>query len=115
MSSIVRRPIEQGFITNWDDMELVWLHIFNIELGVSSAEHRVLLTEAPLLPKSSRERMTQIMFETFETPALCVGMTASMAFLPPVDLLVSVFIWGTRPPTVCRFFNITLFPMRLCV
>ncbi len=62
-----------AIITNWDDMEELWRHIFN-KLRVASDEHPVLLTEVPFNPRVNREKTTEIMFENFSVPGMYLAV-----------------------------------------
>jgi actin len=78
-SLTLKYPIQKSIVTNWDDMERIWHHAFYSELHVAPEEHPVILTERHLNPKASRERMTQIMFETFNCPFMYVCTAGILA------------------------------------
>lgn len=72
-------PMEHGIVTNWEEMERIWSFIYSEELQTLSEEHPVLLTEAPLNPRSNREVAAQIFFETFNVPALFTSIQAVLS------------------------------------
>ncbi|XP_065744704.1 actin-related protein T2 [Phocoena phocoena] len=72
-------PIERGLITGWDDMEKLWKHLFERELGVKASDRPVLMTERSLNPRETREKMAEVMFESFDVPAFYLSDQAVLA------------------------------------
>ncbi|KAM0793509.1 Actin-2 [Microbotryomycetes sp. NB124-2] len=75
----INYPMSHGIVTDWDDMERIWSHVYTEELRTLSEEHPVLLTEAPLNPRTNREQAAQIFFETFNVPAMYTSVQAILA------------------------------------
>ena len=97
--------IENGIVTDWDTMEGVWHRIFHDELRVAPKEHPVLLTEPPLNLKANREKMAQVMFETFNVPALCIADPAVLAALAAGCSTGVVLCSGDELTTVTPIFE----------
>lgn len=72
-------PIEHGIVTSWPDMEKIWQHLYNCELHLQSNERPVLLSESPLNPTYNREKMAEVMFESFNVPAMYVELQATLS------------------------------------
>lgn len=79
-------PIEHGIITDWQDMIKVWHYAFFSELLVECAEQPILITKTPNSPEEADFKITEIMFEYFNAPAI---------FFTPTNVL-SLFATGRK-------------------
>lgn len=74
----LNRPIENGVIKHWDDMEAVWSHTWE-RLGINPSEHQIVQTEAALNPPKNREKIVEIMFEKYGFAGVNVSVQAILA------------------------------------
>jgi len=72
-------PIEKGIINNFDEMEKIWGHIFTNELCSAPELHNTMLIVSPIESKENKEKMVEIMFETFNVPGLYIKLTSELA------------------------------------
>eukprot|EP01055_Gregarina_sp_Pseudo9_P005745 Gregarina_sp_Pseudo_9__5744@NODE_840_length_2142_cov_8_983833_g788_i0_p2_GENE_NODE_840_length_2142_cov_8_983833_g788_i0NODE_840_length_2142_cov_8_983833_g788_i0_p2_ORF_typecomplete_len179_score50_55Actin/PF00022_19/6_4e46MreB_Mbl/PF06723_13/0_0018_NODE_840_length_2142_cov_8_983833_g788_i014972033 len=73
------RPVVRGVVANWTELEKLWDHAFFSELRVNPTDHPVLVTETPLNPKSAREKLVRVLFETYEAPSAHVACQAVLS------------------------------------
>ncbi|NXE55119.1 ACT protein, partial [Casuarius casuarius] len=64
--------LTHGVVTDWDGLETLWHRIFYSELAVCPEELAVLVTDAPLSPAANREKVAELLFESFGVPAMLV-------------------------------------------
>lgn len=72
-------PVQRGVVTDWDDMRTILDHVFKDEFTAKLSEHAVLVTDTPENPKTNREQMAQVLFETYQVPALFVAYQAVLS------------------------------------
>lgn len=75
----VKMPIKNGYISDWDAMQSVWDYTFEHELNIEPENFPVLLTDAPLNSKASRETMAQVMFENYSVPGTYIVSKAVLS------------------------------------
>lgn len=61
-------PMKRGVVTNWEDMEQIWRYMYDQDLRIKSEDRPVLIADATLNPAGNREKMIQVMMETFNVP-----------------------------------------------
>lgn len=71
--------INDGLIEDTDLFEKMLTHIYEKHIFSKSELHPVLISEAPWNVRAKREKLTEIMFETYEVPAFFLVKNATLA------------------------------------
>ncbi|XP_016417418.1 actin-related protein 2-A-like [Sinocyclocheilus rhinocerous] len=73
----VNYPMENGIVRNWDDMKHLWDYTFGPEkLNIDSQNCKILLTEPPMNPTKNREKIIEVMFETYQFSGVYIAIQA---------------------------------------
>ncbi|EGC33759.1 hypothetical protein DICPUDRAFT_48789 [Dictyostelium purpureum] len=75
----VINPLSDGLIKNWDAMEQIWNHTFYERLHINPMDHPILLAEPSFNTRVIREKVSEIMFEKYHTPALFISKNAVLS------------------------------------
>lgn len=73
------KPIVDGRVNDWSDLEQFLACGYSQYLRVDPTERPCVLTEPPLNPASNREKLAEVMFETFGVPSMYIGIQAVLA------------------------------------
>lgn len=68
----IKSPIDLGFVEDWDVMERIWEHGFR-SINAASSAHPVLVAEPFFSTTQQREKLAELLFETFRVPAMYLG------------------------------------------
>uniref|UniRef100_A0A3B3RQM1 Actin-related protein 2 n=1 Tax=Paramormyrops kingsleyae TaxID=1676925 RepID=A0A3B3RQM1_9TELE len=73
----VNYPMENGIVRSWDDMKHLWDYTFGPEkLNIESRNCKILLTEPPMNPTKNREKIIEVMFETYQFSGVYIAIQA---------------------------------------
>ncbi|KAJ2719542.1 NuA4 histone acetyltransferase subunit [Coemansia sp. Benny D115] len=75
----IKGPLSGGLIDDWDLYENIWEYAFKSKLRVRPEEHPVLVSEAAWNTSVHREKLIEMAFEKFNSPAFYVCKTPVLA------------------------------------
>ena len=87
-------PMMKGRIRKFDEMELIWEHLFYNEIRLDPSQHCLMMSEPLFVPLFEREKKTEIMFEKFKVPFFHLSSQG----------LLSLYASGRGTGTVVIFF-----------
>eukprot|EP00027_Filamoeba_sp_ATCC50430_P000612 CAMPEP_0168544418 /NCGR_PEP_ID=MMETSP0413-20121227/2410_1 /TAXON_ID=136452 /ORGANISM="Filamoeba nolandi, Strain NC-AS-23-1" /LENGTH=441 /DNA_ID=CAMNT_0008574439 /DNA_START=21 /DNA_END=1346 /DNA_ORIENTATION=+ len=75
----IHNPFDKGLISNWEEVEQLWDHAFFTRLRINPKEHPILMAEPSFNTRLIREKMTEIMFEKYDTPAFFLAKSGVLS------------------------------------
>eukprot|EP00271_Cylindrocystis_brebissonii_P004517 TRINITY_DN16211_c0_g1_i1.p1 TRINITY_DN16211_c0_g1~~TRINITY_DN16211_c0_g1_i1.p1 ORF type:complete len:478 (-),score=75.71 TRINITY_DN16211_c0_g1_i1:438-1871(-) len=75
----LRRPLDRGYVVNWEAQKEIWDRAFNVHLKVKPPECSLLLTEAPFTLPSIQKATDEVVFEEYGFNAYCTVAPALLS------------------------------------
>jgi len=75
----VHWALEEGLVKDWDVLESLWGFGLSNRLHVDPKEHPLLMVEPAFNTRQNREKLTELVFEKYEAPALFVSKDAVLS------------------------------------
>ncbi|KAG7280387.1 hypothetical protein CRUP_035829 [Coryphaenoides rupestris] len=73
----VSYPMDNGMVRSWEDMLHLWDYTFGPDrLNINPPDCKVLLTEPPMNPTKNRQKIAEVMFETYQFYGIYVAIQA---------------------------------------
>ncbi|XP_030071239.1 actin-like protein 7A [Microcaecilia unicolor] len=72
-------PVRHGIVVDWECLQEIWEYIFLNKMKILPEEHAVLVSDPPLSPTTNREKYAEMMFETFNLPAMHIAYQSRLS------------------------------------
>lgn len=87
----VSYPMENGIVRSWEDMHHLWDYTFGPQrLDVSPPDCKILLTEPPMNPLKNRQKIIEVMFESYRFEGVYIAIQAVLTLYAQGERLVVV-------------------------
>ncbi|XP_035293681.1 actin-related protein 2-like isoform X1 [Cricetulus griseus] len=107
----VNYPMENGIVQNWDDMKHLWDYTFGPEkLNIDTRNCKILLTEPAMNPTKNREKIVEVMFETYQFSGVYVAIQAVLSLYAQGLLTGVVVDSGDGVTHICPVYEGFLLP-----
>lgn len=73
------QPVRFGAVQDWEYAEQLWDHCFRKQLCVDPKEHPVMIADRAFSTPQSRDKLAQLIFEKFDSPALFLARSSVLA------------------------------------
>lgn len=111
----IRSPFRNGLVTAKDDIEKIFIHIFENELHVDSERRPIVVSEPLENTREVRSCFAEVLFETFQIPSIYMGSSPQLALYSSCETtgivldvgdsfsqVASIFEWTQMPQTLIR-------------
>lgn len=71
------QPVKNGYVKNWDYLKQIWTEGIEGELKIDPKNHPIFVTDPIKSAKVQKEKLMQMVFEDFGSPAFFVGDTGA--------------------------------------